>query len=410
MRTSLLGIGTRRITMKTLAMTILALAMSAQAQTFNTLYNFTQQGLTGKMPSGQVTLDTQGNIYGATIAGGTGGDLCGNGNNLGCGLIFELTPANGQWTQTILYNFSGGKDGGQPNGGLIFDPQGNLYGTAAVGGQACSCGLVFEFSPTANGWVETILHEFHGKDGQNPTAGLAFDSAGNLYGSTSQGGTNGSYGTIFELSLVNGSWTFHTIYDMNYLAYQPDGPLVIDSLGSVYGTARYGKGAKEHNGDGVAFRVTPVDGKWNHAFIHIFDAFYREPAGGLLMNADSVFYGTTSTGGMGFTGGEAYQITGGTKWSLETIKPFTQAQGHPTSSLVMDANGNLYGATTGGANGYGMIYRLAAGTWKYTDLYDFPITNPAPDGNLIVDSQGNVYGVTSGDGVNTFGSVWEYQP
>jgi hypothetical protein len=172
----------------------------------------------------------------------------------------------------------------------------------------------------------------------------------------------------------------------------------------------YGEGMKEHRGEGVSFELSPVNGNWKHAFIHIFDSYYKEPSGGMLLDSSGSFYGTTITGGMGFAGGEVYKITRGDGWEFKTLKAFTQKEGHPTSSVVMDLSGNLYGATTGGINGYGMIYSLAAGTWKYTDLYDFASASPGPYGNLTVDSHGNLYGVTSGDGVNTFGSVWEYQP
>jgi len=116
----------------------------------------------------------------------------------GCGVVFELTPASSdQWKETVLHAFTGGKDGGSPQAPVIFDAVGNLYGTTWEG--PATNGLVFELTPTSNGWKEKVLHTFDGLDGANPGAGLAIDSAGNLFGTTYDGGKHG-YGVVFEVT------------------------------------------------------------------------------------------------------------------------------------------------------------------------------------------------------------------
>jgi uncharacterized repeat protein (TIGR03803 family) len=147
----------------------------------------------GANPAAGLIFDAAGNLYGTTTGGGTSG----------YGTVFELTPmGGGGWTETILYSFGNGTDGAIPYAGLIFDAAGNLYGTTFGGGPYGGAGTVFELTPTAGGgWTETVLHSFNGGDGANPVAGLIFDAAGNLYGTTTGGGTYGG-GTAFELSPV----------------------------------------------------------------------------------------------------------------------------------------------------------------------------------------------------------------
>jgi uncharacterized repeat protein (TIGR03803 family) len=388
--------------MKKLALTLLfvCLLCRAQAQTFTTLYNFTG-GQDGNTPSGQVTFDAKGNIYGATIFGG-GMTLCGS--NSGCGTIYELTPNNGQWTETVLYRFTGGKDGGEPNGGLVFDAQGNLYGTTAIGGSGH--GVVFELSPGENGWTETVLKVFWGKNGWDPGAGLVIDPSGNLYGSTQFGGTSTSCisgcGTVFKLSNNAGVWKFQTIYEMTYLAQWPDGPLVMDSKGALYGTTMYGHGKEKLEAEGVAFKVSFLNGRWIHSFIHFFTNTCEMPMGGLSFDAAGNLYGSGYTGNTHV--GCVYKMTpNGTAWKFSVLDSFQ----HPDSGIAIDQSGNLYGTSDGGL---GSVFQLTSGSWVYTDLHNFNSESSGPDGNLTLDSSGNVYGTTTGDGEKNFGSVYEIQP
>src|ERR1019366_934096 len=206
------------------------------------LYSFIHNGTDGGFPQAGLIFDAAGNLYGTTSEGGTSSSCSG-----GCGTVFELTPtAGGGWTEKVLHNFnSNGTDGANPYAGLIFDAAGNLYGTTTVGG-TYYYGTVFELTPTAGGgWTEKVLHSFNynGTDGNNPQASLTIDAAGNLYGTTSGGGTYGNYkGTVFELTpAAGGDWTETVLH--NFVG--PDGAaplagLIFDAAGNLYGTTSGG--------------------------------------------------------------------------------------------------------------------------------------------------------------------------
>jgi uncharacterized repeat protein (TIGR03803 family) len=171
------------------------------------LYSFCQQiyCTDGGVPYDALIFDAAGNLYGTTYEGGEyqGDNQCGG---FGCGTVFELTPTEGGgWTEQVLHSFGNG-DGFSPEAGLIFDAAGNLYGTTSGGGAyqcgsyGFGCGTVFELTPTEGGWTEQVLHNFgNGGDGANPYASLIFDGAGNLYSTTEYGGSYNS-GTVFELT------------------------------------------------------------------------------------------------------------------------------------------------------------------------------------------------------------------
>lgn len=261
----------------------------------------------GSEPSGDVVFDNAGNLYGTTPWGGSGPASCGCG--FPCGIVYQLTASDNGWQENILYNFQGGQDGGNPESGVILDNAGNLYGTTLYGaGSGCldgfGCGMVFELTRSSSGWMETVLHRFQGgNDGGMPFGGLVFDQTGNLYGTTSWGGEGcGGYdcGTAFELA---GAGTFTTIY-----SFSPGGPvssLVMDAAGNLYGTA-------------------PVAGAYGHG---------------------SVFKLTPGIGGWSYT--DLYDFTGGTDGS------------DPSSVLIRDADGNLWGtASGGGAYGVGVIFEI----------------------------------------------------
>src|SRR5664280_840402 len=207
-------------------------------------------GADGREPVAGLILDTAGNLYGTTVAGGTYGD----------GTVFELTPAaGGNWTEQVLHNFnSDGTDGTNPNAGLIFDATGNLYGTTPDGGTYAYYGTVFELTPDGSGgWTERVLHSFgNGTDGSSPYTGLVFDAAGNLYGATLYGGTYGAAGTVFELTPAGGgTWTEQVLHNFGSGTdgANPYAALVRDAAGNLYGTTNYGG----TNNDGTVFEITP---------------------------------------------------------------------------------------------------------------------------------------------------------
>ncbi|HEX3667249.1 MAG TPA: choice-of-anchor tandem repeat GloVer-containing protein [Rhizomicrobium sp.] len=238
-------------------------------------------------PTGNMVLDKAGNAYGVTQNGGADG----------WGSIYELAPSNGTWTETILYTFQGGSDGGAPYSGMVFDKAGNLYGTASAAGSAgCGqgCGTVFELSPSQSGWTYKVIYSFSGgNDGGQPTAGLVLDESGNLYGAAESFGAKGG-GTIFELSPSQSGWSFNLLASPS----GSGGPVVALTLGSnntIYGT-NFFDGA---DGYGSVFRLTQSGGKWTYRDLYDFtsgsDGGY--PGGGVTLDAKGNIYGTAVLGG-----------------------------------------------------------------------------------------------------------------
>jgi len=238
-------------------------------------------------PTGNMVLDKAGNAYGVTQDGGADG----------WGSIYELSPSGGGWTETILYTFQGGSDGGAPYSGMIFDKAGNLYGTATArgaGGCGQGCGTVYELSPSQSGWTYKVIYTFTGgNDGGQPTAGLVFDKSGNLYGAAESFGANGG-GSIFELSPSQGGWTFNLLASPSGTG-GPVVALTVVSPTEIYGT-NFFDGADSY---GSVFRVTESGGKWTYKDLHDFtsgaDGGY--PGGGATLDAKGNLYGTTVLGG-----------------------------------------------------------------------------------------------------------------
>jgi len=207
---------------------------------------------------GALILDQAGNLYGTTADGGHSGCV-----GSGCGIVFKLSPGADGWTETILYTFTGGADGGNPYAGVLFDPQGNLYGTTFAGGSS-NAGTAFELSPGSDGtWTEHVLHSFTGvPDGALPAAPLIWDAHGNMY-STTEGGGQNRWGTVYEMS-PNGSggWTENVVWNFTGMS---DGGissagLAIDAQGNLYGTTLTGGLVNNQTcggGCGVVFKLTP---------------------------------------------------------------------------------------------------------------------------------------------------------
>jgi uncharacterized repeat protein (TIGR03803 family) len=246
--------------------------------------------LYGTQPSGDLTFDAAGNIYGTTVSGGND-DLCGG---LGCGTVYQLTKTGSTWTQNILYKQTEAAD--DPDSGVILDGAGNLYGTAPGG--FTSNGAVFELTPSGSGWTESFPYffTFTSGNGAFPFAGLIFDNAGNLYGAAAHGGPGGG-GTVFELSPSGSGWNFNLLYGLpgNPDNPGPEGTLLMDSAGNLYGTTLK-QGA---HGLGNVFKLTPSYGGWSYASLYDFagaaDGGY--PTGILVMDASGNLYGTTNEGG-----------------------------------------------------------------------------------------------------------------
>jgi len=217
------------------------------------IYSFLD-GTDGGVPNGFITMDRAGNIYGATIYGGTLADCSG----AGCGVIFKLTPAG---KETVLYSFTGGTDGGGPTGNLLMDPQGNIYGTAYFGGDlqctsipnTSGCGVVFKISPTGH---ESVLHAFMGPDGAGPSWGL-LDYNGNGYSTTIYGGVNG-FGTIFELTSKGKEIRLYSFTGGADGAY-PQSGLIVDKSGNMFSNTVFGGdlSCNSPSGCGTVFKFVP---------------------------------------------------------------------------------------------------------------------------------------------------------
>ena len=395
-----------------------AVIPSGGAGSENALYSFAG-GNDPKLPYAGLVFDKTGNLYGTTELGGT--------NNQGT--VFEITPnPNGTWTETVLYNFTGGSDGGQPYGSLVFDPAGNLYGTTNFGGSSnCNmgCGTVFELIPGSGGWTQTVLYAFSGgSDGREPSARVRLDAAGNLYGTTLEGGNIGSVcstgcGTVFKLAHGSNGWTESVLYAFQGGAdgaYPYDG-LTFDPAGNLYGTT-YAGGA---SASGTIFKLTTGSSGWTESVLHAFTGGHdgKYPFGDLIFDAAGNLYGTAFQGGSGY--GLVYELspssTGG--WHERTLHVFQNAPaGSPVAGVVIDPAGNLYGTTMLGATvsacggGCGALFELspvAGGPWIYKIVHDFGKTGDGyhPTGDLILDSAGNLYGTTELGGEQGSGMIFQ---
>jgi uncharacterized repeat protein (TIGR03803 family) len=330
------------------------------------LYNFAGGASDGALPAASLIMDGAGNLYGTTVNGGDG-DCA----DSGCGTVFEVTPGGGE---TVLYSFQGDADGVGPQANLFMDSAGNLYGTTYAGGSPnCEggCGTVFELTPSGNSWTESVLYTFAGgADGAGPLAGLIEDNSGNLYGTTASGGPSihcpGGCGTVFELSPSGGSWTENVIYFFKPPHHNGDGAypqsnLLLDSNGNLWGTTPEGGPKICGGGCGAVFELTPSHGvKWDeNQFIRFQGARHGAfPSGGLISDGSGTFYGVTAGAG-GDNCGVIYQLNGA------KAKPLYSFTGEPSDAcqaygaLTMDKNGNLYGTSLyGGSANMGAIFKL----------------------------------------------------
>ncbi len=294
------------------------------------IYSFgtNQDGLDGIDPQGTPAIDSSGNLYGVSEQDGANS----------AGAVWELSPpASGvTWTFTPVYEFKGAAmgDGFGPRGGLIFDEDGNLYGSASGGAAACQCGIVYELSPQTGGtWKETILYSFQGSpnDASGPIGSLVFDSAGNLYGASINGGPD-FIGTVYELSPGTSGWTETVLHafssadnGMDDGKYPPAGP-VFDPLGNLYVTTSYGGAVEGSSGGGTVIQLHPeAGGEWKETIVHSFpatddDGYY--PDGGLLVDADGNLYGTLYNGGANGAG-TVFEIASPDLLATPVISPGT---------------------------------------------------------------------------------------
>jgi uncharacterized repeat protein (TIGR03803 family) len=411
----------------TLAATlVLSLTTAHAADTDLVLYSF--NGVRLSAPISPLIMDASGNLYGASDY-----ETGGNTN----GAIYRLSKGTSQqWTMTVLYEFTGAADGRNPEGPLILDAAGNLYGTTPYNGKSphYCCGTVFELTPTASGpWKLTTLYSFKGEgdgDGEAPGSGLIFDAAGNLYGTTQNGGTS-NLGAVFEVSKSGGGWTESILHSFQGGSdgEEPLSPLVLDKNGNLYGETATGGGqgtACSAIGCGTVFELTPNSGVWNEKVLYAFtggtDGGY--PNGPLVIDPSGNLYGAAGTGGdlsCFSTGcGVVFELSPGSEgqWTENALFAFGGADGiTPLGPLILNRTGSLYGMTNGGGPtcNCGTIFELSPnseGGWNENILYAFTGGRGGlyPQTGLVEDKTGSFYGATYEGGAYNTGTIFKIFP
>jgi uncharacterized repeat protein (TIGR03803 family) len=396
---------------------------SSHAASESVLYSFNVPPNGGR-PAAALISDAAGNLYGTTYTGAKSG----------FGTAFELSPpAKGKtaWTERVLHHFGPLPHGAYPeSAALTLDAAGNLYGVTTRGGNN-DAGVVFKLAKPADGaaeWAETVLYHFNGgKRGGTPYGSVIFGSDGSLYGTTGFGGTGGA-GTVFKLTPRSGGspWTETVLYGFTN---GPDGgypycTLVFDSAGNLYGTTLNGGNA----GNGVVFELSPPTsgGAWTEQVLHSFDSPTdgNLPFAGVVFDAGGNLYGTTDNGGPN-NWGTVFEVSppkrGARNWT-ETVLynfGFNTDGGNPGySRLALDARGNLYGATqVGGTPRSGVAFKLAPPrqgrtNWTETPLYSFTGSSDGgePESGLIPGPNGSLIGTTFRGGANDLGTVYQLTP
>jgi len=363
--------------------TVYKLKHSSSGWILSPLYSF-GGGSDGSNPVARVVFGPNGTLYGTTENGGTTGDCTG-----GCGTLFNLQPQPTActsvlcpWIESILLRFVSAGGGVFPESEVTFDAAGDLYGTAywgggllePGGGSGCYpyCGLVYKLTPSGGGWTESVPYVFtgyqFGADGANPVGGLTFDSAGNLYGTTSTYGDCG-FGIIFQLTPNGSGWTENILQQVCDGGAMPTATMITDASGTFYGDTQ-GENAGYGTQHGSVFTLAHSGSSWVYTPIHTFPQYGGGPAGQLFMDGAGNLYGTTVAGGS-----------------------------------------NPLGLCS---NGCGTIFKLSPsnGSWIYTELYDFTggDDGSAPYSNLVMDTKENFYGTASAGGTDGKGVIFEFTP
>ena len=372
----------------------------AHAQTFSVVHDF--GGSDGGWHLAGLIIDGAGNLYGTTSNGGTAEK----------GVVFKV-DSRGQ--ETVLYSFTGGADGADPEASLVMDAAGNLYGTTNAGGTA-GAGTVFKLTQKRK---ETVLYSFTGKtDGANPQAALVMDAAGNLYGTTSAGGASGN-GTVFKLTpkKTGSKWREKVLYSFGSGTDGaiPVASVTLDTAGKLYGTTSAGGSS----GYGTVFRLKPTKSGWKERILYNFQGGDDGtiPYAGLIFDQSGNLYGATTQGGTG-AGGTVFEPTpsnGSWRFSVLYALPGWGIIAGPFRNLFLDASGKIYGTThCDGANEAGTVFELtpSSGAWTYTLLYDFTGGSDCQYSysNPVFDKHGSLYGTTNQGGTNGWGVVFKITP
>ena len=344
-----------------------------------------------------------------------------------------LMPSAQAQTYQVIYSFTGGADGSQPEAGLTVDEAGNLYGTTVNGGEVVygpcpfGCGTVFEVAGSGSSWSYSTIYTFHSVldgDGANPYAKVTIGPNGSLYGTTRWGGGGGSYcdfidgtgcGTVFSLS--GPTETLVHTFSLDEGGWQPASEPIFDQTGNIYGTASDSEG-----GFGTVYKLTSSGGSWTESVLYTYhggsDGQYPS---GLVFDGSGNLYGTTE-GSLCepppyYACGTVFELThSGSGWVKSNLYTFQGGSDgyHPAAELIVDSSGNLYGTTSsGGLGGGGTVFMLtpSQGSWTFSTIYSFTGTEyGGPGGNLLMDAAGNLYGTTIRDGAYGNGAVFKLTP
>jgi len=419
-----------------IALMMLAASVAVFGQ--SAIYHF-KGGADGNWPMATMVADAAGNLYGTTYEGG-GSTKCGGAKNypFGCGIVFELTPPasrTGPWTETVLYRFTDGLDGALPSGGVTLDQAGNLYGTTSWGG-TLGDGTIYQLVPPATqggSWTEYTIYNFSvSQNGYDFPYYLAVDKSGNLYG---YGGA--TYGGVFQLAppvAQGGGWTYNLLYSFQGGSTDGSFPLggpVLDAEGNIYGATDDGGNPACGSGCGVIFKLEPPatqGGAWTEKVLYSFkgmpDGNY--PLDSLMIGANGNLYGTTSRGGQyGATYGgygTVFELAkpgqSGGAWTETVLYSFQDDGdgGGPTGGVVHDNAGNLYGRDSS------TVFRISppsaqGGIWTETTLYNLANLQGLGEddaGLTLRPKSGTLYGTTQGGGICTqrecLGTVFSVEP
>ena len=321
---------------------------------FSPLYSFGSQEHDGANPYARVLFGPDGLLYGTTFNGGAENS----------GTVFSLRPpatackaALCPWLETVLYSFTGGADGSGPvYGDLSFDQAGNIYGTTVAGGSSGG-GVVFKLTRSGGSWTESALWNFTGgTDGAAPYSGVISDSDGNLYGTTSGGGSNFS-GTVYELSPTQSGWSETTLYSFTGEYGDGAGGLIMDAHGNLFGLA-----GSFFNAASGAYELTPQNGTWFFTLLQSFANEYTGPVAAPAFDSHGNLYGPLPTDGSDGEG-EIFKLTpSGSQWIYSPFYQFSFSANSgvvPIGAVTFDANGNMYGtASSGGTGGYGTVWEI----------------------------------------------------
>jgi uncharacterized repeat protein (TIGR03803 family) len=354
---------------------------------YSILYSF--HGPDGKNPNGSLVQDAAGNFYGT--ASGTGAQRH--------GIVFKLDPRG---SESVFFQFKAGlSTGRQPSGGVVQDANGNFYGVTWTGGSN-DLGVVYKLDPAGN---ETILHSFNGADGANPQGTLSRDAFGNLYGTTYFGGSK-NFGVVFKISSTGHETLLHSFFTYSTDGAYPEAGMIRTAAGDLFGTTNEG-GSHYPLSDGTVFKI---DSRGRESVFHSFNGSDgAAPETRLIQDTAGNLYGTTAGGG-GNNDGVVFMLDPSGHFTM--LHSFTGSDGlDPSGTLIRDSAGNLYGPTSwGGSSNIGVIFQLDPSN-NLIVLHNFSGADGSrPGGSLYRDAAGNLFGTASSGGASNDGVIFELTP